>query len=34
MVLEKIESYIVPPKLGNQSGVLGAIAMAIDLIKV
>ncbi len=34
MVLEKIECYIVPPKLGNQSGVLGAIAMAIDLIKV
>lgn len=34
MVLEKIENYIVQPELGNQSGVLGAIAMAIDLIKV
>jgi fructokinase len=34
MVLEKIDSYIVPPKLANQSGVLGAIAMAIDHIKV
>jgi fructokinase len=34
MVLEKIENYIVPPELGNQSGVLGAIAMAIDLSKV
>lgn len=29
MVLEKIDSYIVPPTLGNRSGVLGAIAMAI-----
>jgi fructokinase len=34
MVLEKIDDYIVPPALGNRSGVLGAIAMAIDLIKV
>jgi fructokinase len=34
MILEKIENYIVPPELGNQSGVLGAIALAIDLIKV
>jgi fructokinase len=33
MVLEKIDNYIVPPALGNRSGVLGAIAMAIDLIK-
>lgn len=32
-VLEKIDRYIVPPALGNRSGVLGAIAMAIDLIK-
>lgn len=32
VILEKIDSYIVPPALGNRSGVLGAIAMAIDLI--
>jgi fructokinase len=29
MVLEKVDSYIVPPTLGTHSGVLGAIAMAI-----
>jgi fructokinase len=29
MVLEKIDSYILPPTLGTRSGVLGAIAMAI-----
>jgi fructokinase len=34
MVLENIENYIVPPSLGNRSGVLGAIAMAIDLVKM
>lgn len=33
MVLEKIDQYIVAPSLGNRSGVLGAIAMAIDLNK-
>ena len=33
MVLEKINEYILPPTLGNRSGVLGAIAMAIDLVK-
>ena len=27
-ILEKIESYIVPPALGGRSGVLGAIALA------
>ncbi|MEM7335913.1 MAG: ROK family protein [Chloroflexota bacterium] len=26
-ILEEIEAYIVPPKLGNQAGVLGAIAL-------
>jgi fructokinase len=31
MVLEKIDHYIVAPALGNRSGVLGAIAMAINL---
>ena len=30
-VLEKIEEYIVPPGLGNQSGSLGAIALAMQL---
>jgi fructokinase len=34
MVLDEIDDYIVPPALGNRSGVLGAIAMANDLIKV
>ena len=33
-VLDKIDEYIVPPKLGNRSGVLGAIAMAIDRVTV
>jgi len=32
VVLEKIDEYIVPPTLGNRSGVLGAIAMAMDLV--
>ncbi len=27
-ILDKIESYIVPPALGNQAGLLGAIALA------
>jgi fructokinase len=31
LVLEKIHEYIVPPSLGKRSGVLGAIAMAINL---
>jgi len=30
-VLEKIEEYIVPPGLGNQSGSLGAIALAMQI---
>jgi fructokinase len=30
-LLEHIEDYIVPPGLGNQSGSLGAIALAIQL---
>jgi fructokinase len=30
-VLENIDQYIVPPGLGNQSGSLGAIAMAMQL---
>ena len=33
VILNSIEEYIVPPGLGNRSGVLGAIAMAIDLLK-
>jgi fructokinase len=28
MILERIDEYIVPPALGDQSGVLGAIALA------
>ena len=30
-ISEKIDDYILPPALGNRSGVLGAIAMAINL---
>lgn len=30
MVLANINAYIVPPALGNRSGVLGAIALAMD----
>jgi fructokinase len=30
-LLEHIEDYIVPPGLGNQSGSLGAIALAMQL---
>ena len=33
VLLNAIDEYIVPPSLGNRSGVLGAIAMAIDLVK-
>jgi fructokinase len=28
IILEQIDDYIVPPALGNRSGVLGAIALA------
>jgi fructokinase len=31
MVLESIDSYILPPTLGTRSGVLGAIAMAMKI---
>lgn len=27
-IMEHIDQYIVPPKLGSQAGVLGAIALA------
>ena len=33
ILLNAIDEYIIPPSLGNRSGVLGAIAMAIDLVK-
>jgi fructokinase len=32
MLQEKIEEYILPPALGNRSGGLGAIAMAMTLV--
>jgi fructokinase len=28
MIFDRIDEYIVPPGLGNQSGMLGAIALA------
>jgi fructokinase len=31
VILEGIDRYIIPPGLGNQAGVLGAIALAIDI---
>lgn len=33
ILLNGMDDYIVPPSLGNRSGVLGAIAMAINLVK-
>ena len=30
-VMEHIDDYIVPPGLGNQSGSLGAIALAMQI---
>lgn len=32
MVLDHMDRYIVSPRLGNRSGVLGAIALAIDMV--
>jgi len=32
-LLERIDQYIIPPGLGRQSGVLGAIALAMDSIE-
>jgi fructokinase len=32
MILDRIDEYIIPPTLGNRSGGLGAIAMAIKLV--
>ena len=32
-ILENMDQYIVPPALGNQAGVLGAIALALDSIE-
>lgn len=33
-ILDSIDEFIVPPGLGNRSGVLGAIALAVDLARV
>ena len=33
IILENIDEYIVPPKLGNRAGMLGAIAMAQTITK-
>jgi fructokinase len=33
MILERIDKYIVPPGLGKQAGVLGAIALAGQIAK-
>jgi fructokinase len=33
ILLKHIDQYILPPALGNRSGVLGAIALAIDFVK-
>jgi fructokinase len=33
IILENIDEYIVPPKLGNKAGMLGAIAMAQTINK-
>jgi fructokinase len=31
-ILEKMDEFIVPPKLGNRTGVLGAIALAVQAV--
>ena len=31
-ILENMDQYIVPPSLGNQAGVLGAIALAQEVM--
>jgi len=31
-ILEQIDTYIVPPQLGNEAGVLGAMALAMQLV--
>jgi len=33
MLLEHMDEYIVPPALGNRSGVLGAIALIMEFDK-
>ena len=33
-IIEKIDNYIVPPKLGNQAGILGGIALAEQALRV
>lgn len=33
LIIKNIDDYILPPYLGNRSGVLGAIALAITLLK-
>jgi fructokinase len=32
-IMEAIDQYIVPPALGNQAGMLGAIALAMDAVQ-
>ena len=32
-IIERIDEYVVPPQLGNNAGVLGAIALALKLAK-
>jgi fructokinase len=32
-IIQNIEGYIVPPALGNQAGMLGAIALAMDAVQ-
>ena len=31
MILEKMDTYIVPPGLGNRAGMLGCIALAMQI---
>ncbi len=33
-ILEDIDQYIVPPKLGDNAGICGALALALALEKI
>jgi len=32
-ILNDIENYIIPPGLGNDAGIVGSIALAVEAVK-